>query len=371
MTRSVALLLYEIDTLAGMQRQGALLAARLSARGWDVRIVSTVGPRNFVSLLGKPVRGVEETPVIRIPISRSPIFEIAAQSWLARQGGVDVMLAIGWHSAVHGVKIAAMSGVPVVARYGASGTHGDFSQLAQSPAARKALDAVSRHICLSRDIREEVLAAGLLGDRVVVIPNGVDVGIWRGDREPLPTLGEGPVILFAGRLCRQKRVDVLLEAFALVAREAPRARLVIAGAGPLETDLRALASRLELTERTVFLGACRDMPALYSSASLLVLPSESEGMPNVVLEALASGTPVVATELPGTAEIARDEIEALLVAPGDHGALAKAMARVLNDAELARRLAQAGHSRVCDAFDIERIADEYSTLLAEVATEAK
>jgi glycosyltransferase involved in cell wall biosynthesis len=166
---------------------------------------------------------------------------------------------------------------------------------------------------------------------------------------------------------RQKRVDVLLEAFARLSERASDLRLAIAGDGPLRGALTDQVERLGLEERVAFLGVRADVVALHRAAELLVLPSEGEGLPNVVLEALAAGTPVVATDVLGTREVVRHEREALLVAPGDAQALEAALWRVLTDASLAARLATRGRARVAEAYDLERVADRAAALFAEVA----
>ncbi len=103
---------------------------------------------------------------------------------------------------------------------------------------------------------------------------------------------------------------------------------------------------------------------------MVVLPSEGEGLSNVLLEALASGTPVVCTDVPGAREVVTPEQEALLVAPNDAAALADALARVLARPDLAARLAAAGRARVAAAFDLDRVAERYAALFSEVVAEA-
>ncbi len=111
------------------------------------------------------------------------------------------------------------------------------------------------------------------------------------------------------------------------------------------------------------------MAALQARAQIFVLPSSSEGLPNALLEALAAGTPSVATDIPGNRDVATHEREALLVPPGDVGALAAAIARLLGDRALAGRLGAAGRERARD-FDLEKVADRYSALFTELARPA-
>lgn len=366
----VAFLVYDLDGHGGMQRQAMQLAAKLIARGLDVRVVSTAAPRDLPVLAGRPAPGLEGTPVVRLPTTRSPLFEAAARAWLAVQGGADVLYAVGANAGLHAVRIGARTNAPVVVKYACAGAHGDVAWAARTQGALALLGRAARHVCISQALREEALAAGLPDARLVTLPNGVDLAAWSRPVEPArsPWAG-GRVLLFVGRLVAQKRVDVLLEALALVGARAADARLLIAGDGPLRAALVAQARSLGITERVAFLGQRDDVLTLHRASRALVLPSEGEGLPNAVLEALASGTPVVATDVPGTREVARDGVEALLVPAGDARALADAMFRLIDDPALGARLAAAGRARVAEAFDLERVADRYVALLQDVARE--
>ena len=163
-----------------------------------------------------------------------------------------------------------------------------------------------------------------------------------------------------GRLSEEKRPLLLVRAFAQVIERVAGARLAFAGTGPLEGELRALVKELGLEGKVALLGKRDDVPELHRGASVYVLPSASEGSPNALLEALAAGTPTVATEIAGVAEIARGEREALLVPRDDAAALARGIVRLLEDRALAARLAAAGRERVAQEFDLERVADRYS-----------
>ncbi|RMG07933.1 MAG: glycosyltransferase, partial [Planctomycetota bacterium] len=205
------------------------------------------------------------------------------------------------------------------------------------------------------------------------LPNGVD---RRRFRPPLaPPRARPPRLLFLGRLDEQKRPDLLLEAFAgLVgapdAADAlpPELELHFAGEGPWRARLEASARALGLEGRVRFLGLCADAPGLLRSGPLaLALPSVAEGMPNAVLEALACGVPVVASDLPGTREAAGDA--ALLVPPGDLPALRAALARVLADDGLRARLAAAGPERA-RSFDLDALAARHLALFHELAGSA-
>jgi glycosyltransferase involved in cell wall biosynthesis len=366
----VAFLVYDLDGQGGMQRQALQLARRLLARGLEVRIVSTAAPRDLPVLAGRPAPGLEGTPVVRVPTTRPPLFEAAARAWLGTQGGADVLYAVGANAGLHAARIGARTNAPVVVKYACAGAHGDVAWATRQPGAVTLLERAARHVCLSQALRDELLAAGLPAARLVSIPNGVDLAAWSREVTPArsPWAG-GRTLMFVGRLVPQKRVDVLLDAFARVCAQAADARLLLAGGGPLRAALVAQAKALGIAERVAFLGQRDEVLSLHRAARGLVLPSEGEGLPNVVLEALAAGTPVIATDVTGTRELARDGVEALLVPPGDAGALAIAMLRLIDDPALGARLAAAGRTRVAEGFDLERVADRYAALFEDVVRE--
>lgn len=352
---SVGFVFYNVDQKGGMERQASQLAARLAARGDRVVCVSTIAPGRY----GSHEVDVPGVTVHRVPVTRTPLFEMAARALFARSGGVDVLFAAHYRCGLHAVRIAAPTRTPVVCKFACSGEHGDFAVMGK--AGLEAIRLVDRYVCMTDALKEEALAHGLDAQRILCIPNGVDLG-----RFSLPRREEKGLVLFLGRLNRQKRVDVLLRAIARV----PAARLEVAGEGEEEASLRALSRELGVEGRVAFLGGRTDVPELLARAEVFVLPSDSEGLPNALLEALAAGTPSVATDIPGNRDVARDGEEALLVPPGDSERLAHALTRVLSDRALASRLGEAGRKRARE-FDLERTADCYSELFRSLARPAR
>jgi len=197
---------------------------------------------------------------------------------------------------------------------------------------------------------------------VAYVPNGIDL---EGYAPPAAPRTDGVFRpLFSGRLVEQKGVRYIIDA--LPAVEATLARpveLVVAGAGPIEADLRAQADALGLTASVRFLGWTERaaMPGLYASADVFVFPSFEEGMPNVVLEAMASGLPLVATDIYGHRELMAHDDNALLTPTADSGAIAAALIRMGQDAGLRDRLAQRSRERA-EAFGWRSTAQAYLTM---------
>ncbi len=172
-----------------------------------------------------------------------------------------------------------------------------------------------------------------------------------------------PLFGLVGRLTEQKGIPDALEAFALVRKRLPQAIMVVVGDGYGEKPrlLKARAAELNLTQSVFWLGARPDAIDIIADLDVLVSASLWEGLPTVILEAMALGIPVVATDIPGTNELILHEQTGLLVPPRNPSALAQAMERLINDKKLAQQLAIAAHERV-EQFSIASAAKQYEHL---------
>ncbi len=200
---------------------------------------------------------------------------------------------------------------------------------------------------------------------VRVIPNGVDA---RRFAPPPQRAWNPPHLLFVGRVVYQKGLDVLLHALAgLPAGGAWR--LTIVGDGPYRPHLEALAAQKGLRERITFAGwqPPTRLPAFYRAANLFVFPSRDEGMPNAVLEAMASGLPVIATRIAGNEELITPEV-GHLVPRDDPAALRDALADLLPAAARRQRMGAAARARVVQHYTWDAAARAYEALLQEVRT---
>ena len=202
---------------------------------------------------------------------------------------------------------------------------------------RTALASADRVVAVSEALRAEAVARGAPAARTVVVRNGIDLARFapRDQRQARAALDLPPddeLLLYVGRLSPEKGPDLLLDAVARLATPRPRLRLVLVGAGPLEPALQRRAVALGVGDRCRFAGRQpqAEVARWLNAASVLVLASRAEGVPNVVVEAIASGTPVVATRVGGVPEALEDGVAGLLVAPGDPGALAHGIAAALD-----------------------------------------
>ncbi|MFC7978614.1 glycosyltransferase [Streptomyces cinereoruber] len=215
-----------------------------------------------------------------------------------------------------------------------------------------------RILCVSEAERRTGEAAGVEADWSVV-HNGVDTDRFANDGPPR---NPAPTVVCVGRLCRQKGQDVLLAAWPAVLAEVPAARLVLVGDGPDAEGLRAAAG-----PSVRFAGAVGDTAPWYRAADVVVLPSRWEGMALAPLEAMASGRPVVVSDVDGARESLPPAHEPLcLVPPEDPAALAAALGRLLGRPELRHRLGREAHEHVLSSFDVRRtgaaVADVYREL---------
>jgi glycosyltransferase involved in cell wall biosynthesis len=157
-------------------------------------------------------------------------------------------------------------------------------------------------------------------------------------------------------------MDTLLEAAAVVRQRQPGLRVRHAGRGPDEAKLRDRVRQLGMDGMVEFLGFVDDVPRAALQASVFVLLSRWEGLPNALLEAMAAGLPVVATRVEGSAEVVRDGETGFLVAPGDAAGAARAIAALLGDRKLRDRMGRAGRERVAADFSTERMVRANETL---------
>lgn len=181
-------------------------------------------------------------------------------------------------------------------------------------------------------------------------------------REKLNTPGSAPVLLWIGRLAPEKRPDRWLRVAARVVADQPRLHLWIAGTGPLAGEVAAAVEAAGLAPRTRLLGEVEHSGDLYAAADLLLLSSDSEGMPGVTLEAAVLGLPAVATRVGGTDEAVTNEVTGLLRDPEDEAGLADAVAALLADPERRAGLAEAARRRAEEEFSMPVVAGRYEAL---------
>ena len=334
----------------GMANQTRQLAELLRGEGASVELVQVNAP--YKPAWAGRIKGVRA--VFRL-------LPYLAHLWQAcgRANIVHVMANSGWSwhlFAMPAIRIAALRGTPVVVNY-RGGEAGPF--LDKAAASVRAALRHSAGLLLPSGFLLEVFARHGMQGRVV--PNIIDLVRFH-PAEHYPPKPQAPHIVVARNLEPIYGIDVALRAFAVVAARLPAARLSVAGSGPLREELEQLATTLGVADRVRFTGRLdRDqMAALYREADLSLNPSHVDNMPNSVLESLASGVPVVSTDVGGVPFIVEHGRTALLVPANDAQAMGAAALQILTDPACAAALRGAGLQAV-QRYRWEAVRD---TLLA-------
>ncbi len=224
---------------------------------------------------------------------------------------------------------------------------------------------------ISASVERHLLSGGVPPDRITRIHSAVDPLSLRARRSREATRAElgasGFVVLAAGALVRRKGHDLLLEALDLLGKEDLQPEVWIAGEGPERAQLELRAQRLRAPGRVRFLGRRDDLPDLLAACDALAMPSRAEGLGVAALEALAAGRAVLAARVGGLAELVQHERTGLLFEPEDPAGLARALARLIREPELAERLGRAGPTRVAEGYLADQMVQGYERLYREIA----
>ncbi len=296
-------------------------------------------------------------PTLAVPLRADFNLRQARQiSRFIGEQGVDVV-ATKLHRGIRAAGFAAkLSGAPpVVAFMGLVETR---EGLRYRLTYELFLDGV---VTLSDAMRTEIIERGALDPASVhAIPYGVVPDRYVlpdaervAAREELGIPLDAPLAVAIGRLNTQKRFDLLLETWRSVRQRVPTAHLVIAGTGKLGPQLVAQRDRLGLGSSAHLIGFRRDVPRLLAASDTLVMSSDNEGLPMVILETMAAGKPVVTTLVGSIAEQVVDGETGTLVPKGDTAALADALTSMLGDLDRAREMGRAARERVCRLFPLD------------------
>jgi len=340
----------------GSERQAAFIADGLLARDWDVDVLVVHDRNEFgASTLDARVRILGKS-------SRFDMLQMVARA----RDAIDpasVILSFNWYpSAI--AHMALPQGARVI-RFGGTPSADGVTGLRQWMASRavRTCDVVLG--CSWGVTRAAVAELGSPRMACGSIPNAVHFSRATSDTFQWPR----PYIVSVGRLSAEKDHVTLLEAYARIAQHHAH-DLLIAGDGVLAHSLRQRAAQLGLADRVYFLGHREELTSLYRGADVLVHTSRWEGFGMVLIEAMAQGTPVVATDAPwGPRSILEAVPAGVLVPVGDVSAVARETAALLDDPVRRRELGDLGARRVPIVFDPERIIDAYDALLTTVARE--
>jgi glycosyltransferase involved in cell wall biosynthesis len=340
----------------------------LRLSGWlrdyaRVETIFAVMPTDAASLDGNPLllrareAGFESAPFVQS--RRYDLIEgVRLLRRLVSRYRPDVVCATGYKADVLAAWLGATPSVATLRGWTAQDAKVRFFEWLD----RRTLRRHDSVIVVSHVLRDAAIRAGVAPQRVFWVPNAIDPAQLPSPRQredlcrEIGADPERPLLAAVGRLSPEKGQRVLVDAFSRVRHRLPGSRLAIVGDGPEEASLRGQVETLGLAQDVTFMGLRADGQQIIGALDALALPSFSEGMPNVLLEAFAYGTPVVATRVGGVPDMLSDGDSGWLVSPGDAEGLAFALVEALADASEARRRAARARSILAERFTVERQA---------------
>lgn len=359
--------------VGGLGRHVYSLATMMARAGHDITVVTRHAPGAAVE------EYVEGVRVLRAP-EDPPLFPLSTPTLLAwamafnhgltrsalratQTAEFDVIHAHDWLVAQAAVTLKEQLGLPLVATIHSTEIGRHMGWLPEE--MNKRIHSVERWLgheacrvvlCSDYMRREVGHLLGIDKDRIDVVPNGVDPQVWRTARPAVRAArrrycGTGPLIGFAGRLVHEKGVQTVLHALPALRRRHPGLRLVVAGDGPHRAHLVELADRLDLRPAVTFAGFLGDgLPAMMAACDVMVVPSSYEPFGMIALEAAATGTPVAVAATGGLVEIVETGLTVSTFPPERPAALADAVSLLLDQPDLARRMAASAQRAVADQY---------------------
>jgi glycosyltransferase involved in cell wall biosynthesis len=326
--------------LYGIERMLLGLLPAQSRLGWNVSLASIVERDGVGRALGERIDGISGSNTFVEMHGRISARGIFALNHLMRGARPDIVHVHGYKASILAGGLALLHRLPVVATY-----HGEAKQavgLERHVAVESLCIRRFRGLAaVSEAIRDELVERGVKPERVRVIPNGVrDYGFSAATAHSATReVTNGPILATVSRLVPGKNIHVLLRVVARLRARYPHIRLRLAGDGPSAGELQRLSVELGLRDRVDFLGFVEDVGTVLRGCDCFALPSQTEGMPIALLEAMSAGCPSVATAVGSIPRLAEGGRNLLLVEPGDQDGLEAAIARVLADREFASHLA--------------------------------
>lgn len=352
----------------GAENVVAALTRDLEQRGHSVYVGvfenTHVAPNQVAA--GFESRGLQ---VIRIPCRRR--FDMAAVRKIREIihiENIDLVHSHGYKSDIYAYLANRRTGMPLL-----STSH---LWTRQTAAVRfyefldaRVLRSFHGVVAVSDRIASELCRAGVPHGKIKIIDNGIDLAPFQSATPLLAAeLNKGDQLLIGtvGRLVAQKGMTFFLSAAQQLLKEFPSLMFAIVGDGPDRAKLEQTARDLGIDRKVTFTGARNDMPSVYASLDVFALASVGEGLPMALLEAMASGAPVVATEVGAVPKVVLPGKTGMLVRPGDAGELAQAVACLVRDPGLRERLAQNARRQVCEQFSSQVMTANYCDLYQQL-----
>ncbi len=353
--------------MGGQERVAYDLAVSQRRAGWRVTALSLAPPPDGPLAAEFLAAGIEVERVARPRPGVDPILVLRLARWLRRHG-VQLVHTHNRMALIYGAPAGRLAGAAVVHTKHGNNPRGGTRLLAGNAAGRlvHAFVAVSEETAVTARRRREVPER-----RLLVITNGIELGRFHPDpaararvRAELGIAPDAWVIGTVGRIAAEKNHALLLRAAAPLL--SARTRLLVAGDGPLLPGLTELAGSLGIAPFAHLLGVRRDVPAVLNALDVFAMSSDTEGLPLVVLEAMATSLPVVSTGVGGIPNVIEEGRTGLLVPAGDEAALRDRMARLGADPAASRDMGARARDASVARFSAERMQRDYLALYERV-----
>lgn len=369
--RKVFFLLDSLN-IGGTEVQAVELALRIGVKGYDVTLgcLRVRGPL-LERLKGSDIVIQEFYPKGGFD-SIHGVYRMLRLAKFLRGGQFQIFHAHDLYSNILGIPSAVVARVPVIISSQRDLSHLNPYRTRKRAWIRRLQNLSTAVLANSKAVRDSLLADhNFAAEKIRVIHNGVDTDRWgHGNRDRtwlVPSgAGEKWIVLVGNMNSDVKGHPFLITAAAEVVREFPNTRFVLVGDGSQRPDFEQKVAQLGLQRNFLFLGRRDDVPKVLSACDIAVLPSKAEGLPNAVLEYLATGLPAIATRVGGSAEIIQDGKNGLLTPTEDSSALAGAILRLLRDPSLSARLGQNGRDYVLQEFSFARLIEKTDQLYTEL-----
>jgi glycosyltransferase involved in cell wall biosynthesis len=291
---------------------------------------------------------------------------------VVKSSNAEILMCHGYKARIFGRFVAARSGIPVVGVL-RGWTAETRTVRCYEWLDRRLLRKLDHIVCVSQSQARHALSFGVSPEKLTVIHNAIDIGRFKGrdpqKRAELLSNFASPrrlIVAAVGRISPEKGFCTLVRVASRVVARHPETGFLIFGDGPLRAQLQRDICAAGLQDHVKIAGFRTDLDACFPHFDLLILPSYSEGLPNVVLEAFAAGVPVVATAVGGVPEVVQDGLSGFLVTAGDDVAMAERISEMARNDGLRRSMAAHGHGRVSREFSFTTQARSYEQLFCKM-----
>ena len=377
MANGVVMLVNEFTPVSGgAEKQAERLAAYFAAHNRLVWVIT----RHFPGLAtSETMQGFH---VIR-PVTWGPgktrtiTFVLGAlrNLWLLRHQVSIIHAHMLFGPAFAAALAGKLLGKRVIVKLGSSGPTGEIQLSLRTARGRFRLALLRRWadviVALDDNMKAEALSAGFLSERIYRMVNGIDVSSFapalsREDAKARLQKQNKILVLFVGRLVPEKSLPTLLKALHQAVKSCSNLHLVLVGGGYEQASLQNLVGELKIQEFVTFAGNQSDVKPYLNASDIFVLPSESEGMSNALMEGMAAGLPCIATPVGASPEMLENGKYGMLVPVGDVGAWADALVELANDPIRRMELGNAARQRIMTEYDFSVVGARYETLYQEL-----